>query len=190
MAILILVISSTSESVHTQSSPSWMYPWCGENQPPILGVFDHNYPSGRISTPPAFRQDLGYVTAYNGERRIDCRLQAPWSTQTPSPPGSVERTANYCSQVLRDAGDGGLCFRYDNHPAIDYLLNFQPVFAADDGMVSKIRFNNGLTLWVDHNDGVFQSIYGHLSSTIVHVGESVTKGQRIATSGGSGGNYD
>ena len=67
------------------------------------------------------------------------------------------------------------------------------VVAMDSGKVVVCKYNYngyGLYIVIDHgigDDGYkYMTLYGHLSSTNVKVGQVVTKGEQIALSGNSG----
>lgn len=83
------------------------------------------------------------------------------------------------------------------HRGVDYGVTVgTPVYAPDDGVV--VDFYNGPTQWngqtvpafgigicLRHDGGLF-SLYAHLSSSLVSIGQNVTAGQRIGLSGNSG----
>ncbi len=80
-------------------------------------------------------------------------------------------------------------FRY-GHSAVDIACGFgQAIYATDDGKVIKAQggYNGGygLMIIIDHGNGI-QTLYGHLSSIYVQVGEDVAKGQNIAAMGSTG----
>ena len=62
-----------------------------------------------------------------------------------------------------------------------------PIVAANDGTILNAAWLGiyGNCIIIDHGLGV-QSLYGHLSSFDVHVGDTVTKGQTIGRSGMTG----
>lgn len=62
-----------------------------------------------------------------------------------------------------------------------------PVYAAHAGTVSYAGYSGelGYYIVIDHGSGI-QTGYGHLSSILVSVGDSVSAGQNIARSGSSG----
>lgn len=62
-----------------------------------------------------------------------------------------------------------------------------PIDAADSGKVSfvGIRSGYGLCIMINHGNGL-QTLYGHTSRTFVKTGQSVKKGQRIASVGSTG----
>jgi len=73
------------------------------------------------------------------------------------------------------------------HQGIDYGVPVgTPVYACMDGNVILIAQNQqgyGRNLRIVHNDG-YISIYAHLSSMLVQIGDSVISGQQIGLSGG------
>lgn len=62
-----------------------------------------------------------------------------------------------------------------------------PVVAPADGRVVDVGdyFFNGNTVWLDHGGGLL-TMYCHLSSTLVQVGDKVASGDRFATVGATG----
>lgn len=62
-----------------------------------------------------------------------------------------------------------------------------PIDAADSGKISFVGRKNGygLCVMINHGNGL-QTLYGHTSRTFVKVGQSVKKGQRIASIGSTG----
>ena len=85
-----------------------------------------------------------------------------------------------------------MLFRSDElksfHGGVDYRAAIGvPVKVTNDGVVrlAKDRYYAGGSIIVDHGGGVY-STYFHLENINVSVGESVKKGQIIASSGASG----
>jgi len=79
---------------------------------------------------------------------------------------------------------------WSGHPAIDVSSwTGAPVKAADSGHVvlATTGWNNGYGnhVIIDHGNG-FVSLYAHLNSFYVRVGENVTRGQQIGTVGNTG----
>ncbi len=75
-----------------------------------------------------------------------------------------------------------------DHMGVDLAsLANSPVEAANNGIVIFAQRNGiyGLTVVVDHGQGL-TSLYGHLSSMEVKVGDSVTKGDIVGYSGSTG----
>lgn len=76
----------------------------------------------------------------------------------------------------------------ESHPGIDIANSLgTPIVATADGQVvqSGPAGGYGNVVQIDHGNGI-TTIYGHNSSTIVNVGESVRKGQVIAYLGSTG----
>lgn len=76
-----------------------------------------------------------------------------------------------------------------NHGAIDIGVSYQPVYAAEAGVVVAASYWSGygnfIMIW--HKDrGELYTCYGHLSAYNVSSGQSVSRGQQIATSGNTG----
>jgi len=80
-------------------------------------------------------------------------------------------------------------FRY-RHSGVDIACSYgQPVYAVDSGRVIRARggWNGGygVVIEIDHGNGQ-QTLYGHLSSLYVKVGENITQGQVIGAMGSTG----
>jgi len=82
---------------------------------------------------------------------------------------------------------------YDQHDGIDYDLNYRPVLAAANGTVavagwsrsSNHQFGLGLRIKINHaND--YTTEYGHLSTLVVKLNQSVNQQNVIGISGSSG----
>ena len=75
------------------------------------------------------------------------------------------------------------------HTGLDLVEPFgSPVFAADDGVVALVgSMTSGYgTYVVIAHAGGFQTLYGHLSTAVVKVGQSVTQGTVVGLEGSSG----
>lgn len=89
----------------------------------------------------------------------------------------------------------GITQSYGTHKGIDFGWNSkhggknQPIYAVDDGIVIYNRYqtSGGYVIHIKHDNG-YVSEYGHLkkNSQLVHEGDKVKKGQKIALMGGSG----
>lgn len=75
------------------------------------------------------------------------------------------------------------------HRGIDFRANRKEVFATADGVVSFARASDsgdfGRVIKIRHNFG-FETIYAHLSKTLVKTGDVIRKNQVIGISGNSG----
>ena len=76
-----------------------------------------------------------------------------------------------------------------NHGAIDIGVSYQPVYAAEAGVVVAASYWSGygnfIMIW-HKAKGELYTCYGHLSAYNVSVGSTVSRGQQIATSGNTG----
>ena len=74
-----------------------------------------------------------------------------------------------------------------NHGAVDIAVSYVPVLAPADGKVIIARWLSGYGNYVmiDHGDGYYTG-FGHLSAFSVSQGQTVSRGQQIATSGNTG----
>lgn len=76
------------------------------------------------------------------------------------------------------------------HKGMDFAVNLgTPVYATADGVVEFAGYSRGSgygrLVRLGHNFG-FKSYYGHLKKVLVHSGQFVHKGQKIALSGSTG----
>lgn len=75
------------------------------------------------------------------------------------------------------------------HTGIDLVEPFgSPVYAADDGIVALVGSSSsgyGNYVVIAHSGG-FATLYGHLSTSLVKVGQSVTQGQVVGLEGATG----
>lgn len=85
---------------------------------------------------------------------------------------------NQCWLHYHVKGDGTAGY----HAALDIDVTYKPVYAANSGKVIKKASDGYATLIIQH-DGGFYSVYEHMSSISVSVGDSVTAGQQIGVSG-------
>jgi murein DD-endopeptidase MepM/ murein hydrolase activator NlpD len=75
------------------------------------------------------------------------------------------------------------------HTGIDMVAPFgSPVYAADDGVVALAGSSSqgyGNYVVIAHSGGL-DTLYGHLSTSLVHVGDRVTQGQPVGLEGSTG----
>ncbi len=75
------------------------------------------------------------------------------------------------------------------HTGIDLVEPFgSPIYAADDGVVALVGISStgyGNYVVIAHSGGL-DTLYGHLSTPLVKVGQSVTQGQPVGLEGSSG----
>jgi murein DD-endopeptidase MepM/ murein hydrolase activator NlpD len=75
------------------------------------------------------------------------------------------------------------------HTGIDLVEPFgSPVYAADDGVVALVGSSSsgyGKYVVIAHSGGL-DTLYGHLSTTVVKVGQTVAQGQPIGLEGSTG----
>jgi murein DD-endopeptidase MepM/ murein hydrolase activator NlpD len=79
---------------------------------------------------------------------------------------------------------------YDGHNGWDYSMYYENVLATAPGSVTLAGSDSinpcfGQTVLIDHGNG-FTTRYAHLSAIAIRVGDTVTRGQVIATSGNTG----
>ena len=74
-----------------------------------------------------------------------------------------------------------------NHKALDIGIDHQPVYAPADGYVVMAGWASGYGnfIMIKHSSKLY-TCYGHLSGYNVRSGQTVKRGQRIATSGNTG----
>ena len=74
-----------------------------------------------------------------------------------------------------------------SHKALDIGISYQPVYAPADGYVVMAGWASGYGnfIMIKHSNSLY-TCYGHLSGYNVSSGQTVKRGQRIATSGNTG----
>lgn len=103
-------------------------------------------------------------------------LMLPWMTNAGPPWHSISGNTYGCDTHVNT-----------DYYAIDFGLNFQPVGAAQRGVIYATGYDplGGNYIYIHGNDGTY-SYYGHLSSFNVSTNQRVREGDQIATSGNSG----
>lgn len=103
----------------------------------------------------------------------------------PEPHAQISQPFGPSSLALEPAYGGYAHF----HTGIDLVEPFgSPVFAADDGIVALVGVSStgyGRYVVIAHSGGL-DTLYGHLSASLVKVGQSVTQGQTIGLEGSTG----
>ena len=114
----------------------------------------------------------GYIGSFEGT------LSWPLSSNT--------QWYNYISSFFgpRDAPTSGAS---SNHGAVDIPVSYAPVYAPAAGKVIIARALSGYGnyIMIDHGNGYYTG-FGHLSAYAVSEGQTVSRGQQIATSGNTG----
>lgn len=83
-------------------------------------------------------------------------------------------------------------FGIPGHNALDITSYYgSSILAAHDGVIEKVSYDvphrsNGNGIYLMSSDGLYSTIYWHLSQFLVNVGERVVQGQKIALMGNSG----
>lgn len=94
-----------------------------------------------------------------------------------------------CEGSITSTFSGRTLFgRYEFHGALDISNNVgTPIYATDGGKVVYVGWNGtyGKCIIIDHGDGM-ESLYAHLNSYDVEVGEKVGQGWKIANMGVTG----
>jgi murein DD-endopeptidase MepM/ murein hydrolase activator NlpD len=103
----------------------------------------------------------------------------------PEPKAQISQGFGPSHLVLEPPYDGYAHF----HTGIDLVEPFgSQVYAADDGVVALVGSSStgyGRYIVIAHSGG-FDTLYGHLSATLVKVGQVVTQGQTIGLEGSTG----
>ncbi len=114
----------------------------------------------------------GYIGSFEGT------LSWPVSSSTPY--------YNYISSYFgpRPSPTAGAS---SNHGAVDIPVRYAPVYAPASGKVIIARRLSGYGnyIMIDHGNGYYTG-FGHLSAYSVSEGQTVSRGQQIATSGNTG----
>jgi murein DD-endopeptidase MepM/ murein hydrolase activator NlpD len=78
---------------------------------------------------------------------------------------------------------------YKMHQGVDFPgTTGTPVVATRSGVITTATFHKtcGNHIWINHGDG-YKSVYMHLDTMMVSVGQYVVAGQQIGTLGNTGG---
>jgi len=106
-----------------------------------------------------------------------------------SPTGAVDATPNYGTNLQWPTPSRKINQYFSwRHTGVDIDGTYtSPIYAADTGRVEAAGWQSGygLRIVVNHGNGI-KTLYGHLSKTHVSVGDSVSRGQTIATMGCTG----
>lgn len=125
----------------------------------------------------------------NGDRHIDL-IDLTMAAYNFSREGPVEwpvpgiGSGNFSWPASGDISNG--FYRY--HPALDIAAYFgAPILAADSGHIITAGWDHyyGYHLILDHGNG-YQTLYAHLQSYYVEVGNNVSKGMHIGEMGSTG----
>ncbi len=141
------------------------------------------------------RHIVAKLTFINGN---ECTREILSTTETAAP---VTEIVNVGTREVSGYGTGDFNLPFDGmvssrfgsrwgrtHKGIDIAgKEGSPVEAADNGIVTKAetRYDYGNLILLDHNNGT-QTLYAHLSSIDVEVGDVVEKGQVIGKVGNTG----
>jgi murein DD-endopeptidase MepM/ murein hydrolase activator NlpD len=98
------------------------------------------------------------------------------------PTTSTRITSDYGDTADRSSGHKGI-----DIGAVKIGVWGDPIYAADGGQVTIATFSStaGNWIWIYHGNGLY-TVYMHCSTLLVSVGDTVTKGQQIATMGSTG----
>jgi murein DD-endopeptidase MepM/ murein hydrolase activator NlpD len=103
----------------------------------------------------------------------------------PEPHAVISQGFGPSKLVLEPPYDGYPHF----HTGIDLVEPFgSPVYAADDGVIALVGVSSqgyGRYIVIAHSGGL-DTLYGHLSASLVKVGQLVTQGQTIGLEGSTG----
>lgn len=107
--------------------------------------------------------------------------------------GSFHCTSKYGISRNLNLNSGG--WLYGAHEGMDFVPDDgdRTIVAVADGVVERVK-NDGSTGYgksvrIKHKDGIYSSLYGHLSSYSVRVGDQVWAGQKIGMMGNTGNVY-
>ena len=76
--------------------------------------------------------------------------------------------------------------KYALHAGVDLKARNDTVFAILDGFVKSAGYDDGLGINIRLAHGGVESVYGHLSRTLVATQDSVTAGEPIGITGATG----
>ena len=164
---------------------------CSRRGQPVKGFFSFNIPGGwdnlwYKTSDGSFVADVDIETGTLDVVAPDCDQAAAPQPAPPPQPAGLRLPLDGAPPISRGFGNG--------HDGIDYAVGTgTPVYAANDGTVkfegwgqnnSWMRGEAGICVLLQHSDNY--TGYAHLSSTVINIGQQVTKGQLIGYSGGTG----
>jgi murein DD-endopeptidase MepM/ murein hydrolase activator NlpD len=173
---------------------------------PVTGV-RHTIKKGDTikSIAALYKADEKDILAYNGlavgdkltageailvpDGQISTSSKSPSTTKKASSLGTAIN--NIVGNLMRPISGGTKSQGIHGYNAVDLAApRGTPVYAADDGTVAVSRaggYNGGYGTYVviKHANGT-QTLYGHMDSDLVSVGETVKRGQQIGTIGMTG----
>ncbi|MCO6450486.1 MAG: M23 family metallopeptidase [Caldilineales bacterium] len=166
---ITFIATSGSFPVEAQTQSFLVVPYYGGHD--VTSWFDHQYPN------------------YGNNDRIeiyDGTIAYNWH-------GICGYFGNNAVAYYAQPNSQGDCIWYEGHPAIDFALSYEPVLAAADGVVVERRWWNfadrsdelGMFIKIEHSEG-YETYYAHLSAAAVYIGQIVSAGQVIGTSGNTG----
>jgi murein DD-endopeptidase MepM/ murein hydrolase activator NlpD len=176
---------------------------------PVASVLGAVSEQAAAEQDPGFSIDIQPTTDHEGDvmdgaRAIPTPMPAPVAAiPLPAPPpvrtGTVGASLPWAGSTGYVDGDGSLAwpvpggyisqYFWSGHLAVDIAhAAGGPVVAADTGTVTSAGWSNnggGLVVMIQHSDGRVTG-YNHLGSILVVAGQSVMRGEQIATVGCTG----
>ena len=179
LALFLVMVAAafSNTSIHHVSAqgpaPFLITPYFGTKG--INTWFDHQYPD--------YNRNL-QIVIYDGTVASSQNGVCGWDSQ-----------GNAIAYFTQPNGQGQ-CIWYEGHDGIDFDMQYEHVVAAADGIVSRAGWEStchngpscsgyGMVVEINHGNTYFTR-YGHLSAIAVTVGQQVSAGQIIGTSGNTG----
>lgn len=113
---------------------------------------------------------------------------------TPAPAPQGESTGGFIKPAAGSKTSGFGAREMDNHKGIDIAASGSvPIIAAADGVVirSDLSSSYGNVVYLSHriNGKTYTTVYAHMSSRSVSVGQTVKQGQQLGFMGNTGQSY-
>ena len=147
----------------------------------------------------------GTIKVTKKVQKLNGEIQSAVITQTETIKPTINKIIVKGSKIIPTVGDvgvwawptikpyqstSGFGWRgYKMHQGIDIAGTGcnSPIYAANNGVVDKSGWNstNGNYIYINHNNGYY-TVYAHLATRDVSVGQTVSMGQKIGTMGRTG----
>lgn len=153
-----------------------------------LSIIKGNYPQEELSVEPSKvsppKEALARIKEESAEAKALYATFTPkrfWKDSFEIPLTSVITSAYGNARVFNNS-------LQSYHSGTDFrAIVGTPIHASNDGVVAlvKDRYYAGQSVIIDHGEGIY-SVYYHLSSSSLHVGDRIQKGSLIGLSGATG----
>lgn len=154
----------------------------------------HQYAGSATGRIAGYPYGIDLNNYFGTQEQYDAWVNGEALPEPPVPPAPLTKLGYPCnpeeSYITQYFGENPQNYPVSRgHNGVDFGFNGRiglPIYAAEDGTVEVSREDiggYGRHIRIRHSHGI--TIYGHLHTRLVQVGDIVTKGQQIGTSGGN-----